>query len=280
MTTKKVHTEVDRARAPVVPARRDQRALAQAKRRHDLGRVGGRQRRARPDLRLPVAVAGRRPTAREIDQIANVVARDPAQSRFAAADRLGVERRRHPADEAAAVPRVLPVLRRRRAPVVPALPAQRRHLPRRAVQHRVLRAADAHGRAADATSASATSSGPAATATSTSTISSRSTTQLRARAVAAAAARASGASRRRSSTTSYDDFEIVGYQHHPALKAPVRSDLHEQSADPSCSAKKKPAGRKWRARGIPSIASEAHRAPDGPAARPRRTRFRRCCAPR
>ena len=44
-----------------------------------------------------------------------------------------------------------------------------------------LRAADAHGGAADATSTSATSSGPAATATSTSTTSSRSTCSSRAR---------------------------------------------------------------------------------------------------
>ena len=66
-------------------------------------------------------------------------------------------------------------------PVVPALPAQRRHLPRRAVQHRLVRAADAPGRAADATSTSATSSGPAATAISISTISSRSRRSSRAR---------------------------------------------------------------------------------------------------
>src|SRR5690606_26967431 len=39
----------------------------------------------------------------------------------------------------------VPVLRRRRAPELPAVPAQRRHLPRRAVQHRQLRAADPHG---------------------------------------------------------------------------------------------------------------------------------------
>ena len=72
-----------------------------------------RRRRARSGLRLPVAqLAGaRRPPHRPDGECGR---RDPAQSRFAPADRLGVERRRHSADEAAAVPRVLPVLRGRR----------------------------------------------------------------------------------------------------------------------------------------------------------------------
>ena len=51
-------------------------------------------------------------------------------------------------DGAGALPRAVPVLRRRRPAVVPALPAQRRHLPRRALQHRLLCAADAHAGAA------------------------------------------------------------------------------------------------------------------------------------
>ncbi len=41
----------------------------------------------------------------------------------------------------------------RRQAQLPALPAQRRHVPRRAVQHRQLRAAHPHGRAADRTRA-------------------------------------------------------------------------------------------------------------------------------
>ena len=73
---------------------------------------------------------------------------DQEQPRLAPHDGLGLERGRHPADEAAALPRAVPVLRRRRQAVVPAVPAQRRHLPRRAVQYRVVRAADPHDGAA------------------------------------------------------------------------------------------------------------------------------------
>ena len=135
----------------------------------DLGPVYGYQWR--------IVAGARRP---HIDQIANVRRRDPAQSGLAAPHRVGVERRRHPADEAAAVPRAVPVLRRRRPALLPALPAQRRHLPWRAVQHRVVCAADPHGGAAMRPGRRATSSGPAATATSTSTTWSRSRRSLRA----------------------------------------------------------------------------------------------------
>src|SRR3712207_5528270 len=49
-------------------------------------------------------------------------------------------------DGARALPRAVPVPRRRRPAVLPALPAQRRHVPRGALQHRQLRAAHPHGR--------------------------------------------------------------------------------------------------------------------------------------
>ena len=71
-----------------------------------------------------------------------------ARSPFATHHRQCVERRRARPDGAHALPRDVPVLRRGRAAFLPALPAQRRHLPRRAVQHRVLLAADAHDGAA------------------------------------------------------------------------------------------------------------------------------------
>ena len=176
----------------------------------DLGPVYGYQWRSWPA-----------PDGTHIDQIANMVAeirRNPDSRRL---DRVGVERRRHPADEAAAVPRVFPVLCRRRPALLPALPAQRRYLPGRAVQHRLLRAADAHGRAAMRPRASAISSGRAATATSISTISTQVDTQL---------ARATFPPprlvlRRKPPTLFdyvYDDFEIADYQCHSALKAPRR----------------------------------------------------------
>ncbi len=74
-------------------------------------------------------------------------------TRLAPAHRLGVERRRGRRHGPAAVPHPLPVLRRpgprrrARAAVLPALPALGRRLPRGAVQHRVVRAADRDGRA-------------------------------------------------------------------------------------------------------------------------------------
>ena len=55
LTTKKLHLKSIVLRAALVPARRHQRELAAGARRHDLGRMGRRERRARPGLRLPVA---------------------------------------------------------------------------------------------------------------------------------------------------------------------------------------------------------------------------------
>ena len=66
---------------------------------------------------------------------------------FAPPHRLGLERARHRADEAAALPLPVPVQRDRRQAVLPALSALGRHLPRRAVQHRKLRPADPPDRA-------------------------------------------------------------------------------------------------------------------------------------
>ncbi len=57
--------QIDHLRAAVVPARRDQCALAAGARRHDLGRVGRRERRSRAGLWLAVAeLAGRARAAR------------------------------------------------------------------------------------------------------------------------------------------------------------------------------------------------------------------------
>ena len=103
--------------------------------------------RARPGLRRAVAqLADARRRAHRPDHPADG---EPApRPRLASAHRLGVERGRHPLDGARPVPRVLPVLRGRRPALVPALPALGGPVPRRPVQHRVLRAAHAHGRPA------------------------------------------------------------------------------------------------------------------------------------
>ena len=103
-----------------------------------------------PDLRLPVALLAdpRRPPRRPAGPGGRA---DPHQPRLAPPHRLGVERRRHPRHGAGAVPHDVPVLRRpggdgARSAQLPALPALGRRVPRRAVQHRVVRPADAHGR--------------------------------------------------------------------------------------------------------------------------------------
>ncbi len=70
-------------------------------------------------------------------------------------------------DGAGAVPRAVPVPRRAGPALVPALSAQRRRVPRRAVQHRVVRAAAAHDGAADGSRSPASSCGRAAIATCT-----------------------------------------------------------------------------------------------------------------
>ena len=106
---------------------------------------------------------------------------DPAQSGFAASDRQRMESGRRRQDGAAAVPLPVPVLRRQGHAVLPALPALRRHLPRRAVQHRVLCAADHDGGAGDRPASRASSSTRSATRISISIISSRRGCSFRAR---------------------------------------------------------------------------------------------------
>ena len=119
-----------------------------AQRRHDLGRVGGRARRPRAGLWQAVALvagAGRRHHRSDRQRGRG----HPPQSRFAPPDRHRLESGRRRQDGAAAVPLPVSVLRRQRQAVVPALSALRRRLPRRAVQHRVVRAADDDGGAGD-----------------------------------------------------------------------------------------------------------------------------------
>src|SRR3954468_11441692 len=109
--------------------------------------MGGFFRGARTGLRGAVAIVadpGRRACRSD-----HRGARDAAErSGLAADDRVGVERGGSAVDGPGAVPRDVPVLRGGRQAVLPALPAQRRSLPGRAVQHRLLRAADPHGGAA------------------------------------------------------------------------------------------------------------------------------------
>ena len=107
------------------------------------------QRRARPGLRQAMALVGEARTGARTTRLQVAARRDHAQSRLAPSRAVGLERRRSRQDGARAVPLPVPVLRRGRQALVPALPALGRLLPRRAVQHRELRAADAYGRAGE-----------------------------------------------------------------------------------------------------------------------------------
>jgi hypothetical protein len=139
---------LDHPRAALVPGGRHQRRRPAGQRRDDLGRVGGRARRSRPGLRPAMALLGQaRRRQRRPDRVA--ARRDPAQPRFPPPDRLGLEPGRPRPDGARPLPLPVPVLRERRAPLLPALPALRRRFPGRAVQHRELRAPDPHDRPGD-----------------------------------------------------------------------------------------------------------------------------------
>ena len=136
-------------RAALVPLRRDQRQLAARARRDDLGRVGRRRRRARPGLRLPVAVLadpGRRPhrpdgpgdrghpdQSRTPGGTSSAPGTWPSWTRWRCRRATPCSSSTSPEGD-------------QRAAVLPALPAHRRRLPGRAVQHRLLRAAHPHGR--------------------------------------------------------------------------------------------------------------------------------------
>ena len=158
-------------------------------------------RRARPGLRRAVALLAdprRQRTSTRSAQVIETLRTDPDSRRIIVSAWNVAE---IPQDGARSVPRVLPVLRRRRQAVVPALPAQRRPVPRRPVQHRQLRAADHDGRAAGRAASRASSSGRAATATSTTTTSSRSPSSSRATPSLLPRCASPDAPRRASSTT-------------------------------------------------------------------------------
>ncbi len=104
----------------------------------DLGPVYGRQWRSWPT-----------PDGGAIDQMADVVAEIRRNPTLAPADRHRLESGGEPSDGAVAVPLPVSVQCRRRRAFLSALSALGRRLSRRAVQHRVLRAADADGGASD-----------------------------------------------------------------------------------------------------------------------------------
>ena len=125
----------------MVSARGHQRALLARARGDDLGRMGGRQRRPGSGVRRAVArLAERRWTDHRPDEPGR--GRPQDRPRLKAPPRERLERGRDRAHGAAPVPLPVPVLRGRRPPVLPGVPAQRRRVPGRTVQYRKLRLAD------------------------------------------------------------------------------------------------------------------------------------------
>ena len=141
-------------------------------RRHHLGRVGRRAGRARAGLRPPVAlVADARRRHRGPDRVAGE--RDPLQPRLAPARGERVERRRHRAHGAAVPPCPPCSVLRREGRLSCHLYQRSADVSRRAVQHRVVRAADAPARRRDGPEARRVLCTASATSTSTSITSRR-----------------------------------------------------------------------------------------------------------
>ena len=131
----------------MVPQRRHQRALATGARSAHLGRMGGRERRSGTRLRMPVAQLADRPRRHRPDRQRH---RDhPRRPALPTHHRQQLERRIPKPDGIAAMPLPVPVPCARRQARLPAVPAFLRHVPRRAVQHRGIRAPDHDGRPTD-----------------------------------------------------------------------------------------------------------------------------------
>ncbi len=136
--------QVDHPRTAVVPAGRHQCRIPEGKRRLASGTNGPTRTAISGRLRQAMAVV-EAADGGDIDQIAQSCRtrsqKNPDSRRLIIRPGIGGGRR----NGAAAMPLPVPVLCAGRKAVLPALPARRRHVPRRAFQHRVLRTVDADG---------------------------------------------------------------------------------------------------------------------------------------
>jgi hypothetical protein len=156
---------LDHRRAAVVPSRRHQHRAGSRSARSASGTNGRTRAATSAPSTASNGATGKPADGRHIDQIALPDRADQARPVVAAADRHRLESRRDRQDGAGAVPLPVPDPGRRRAAQPPALPAQRRHVSGRPVQHRQLFASDPHAGPRVRARARACSCGPAAIAT-------------------------------------------------------------------------------------------------------------------
>ena len=162
----------------------------------------------------------RTPDGRSINQIDSRHPANPEKPRQPPSNCQRLERRRDRANGAPSMPHPLSILRAGRRVELPALPAQRRPVPGRALQHRLLRLAHPAWSPRFATANPATSSTPSATCTSRSNHLDQARLQL---------TRQPRPLPHMSSTRrcknihdfQFADFQLTGYNPHPGIKAPI-----------------------------------------------------------